>query len=68
MRALVVDSLAQDYAGCSVREIDTPEPRAGEVRIKVRAAAVNFPDLLMTRGEYQHKTAAAVHPWPRTLR
>jgi NADPH2:quinone reductase len=25
------------------------------VRIRVRAAAVNFPDLLMTRGAYQHK-------------
>ena len=55
MRALVVDGLAPDYAGCSVREIETPEPRPDEVRIKVRAAAVNFPDLLMTRGEYQHK-------------
>ena len=55
MRALVVDSLGADYSGCSVREFETPEPRAGEVRIKVRAAAVNFPDLLMTRGEYQHK-------------
>ena len=55
MRALVVDRLAPDYAGCSVREIETPEPGPGEVRIKVRAAAVNFPDLLMTRGEYQHK-------------
>ena len=55
MRALVVDSLGPDYSGCSVREIQTPEPLQGEVRIKVRAAAVNFPDLLMTRGEYQHK-------------
>jgi NADPH2:quinone reductase len=25
------------------------------VLVKVRAASVNFPDLLMTRGEYQHK-------------
>jgi NADPH2:quinone reductase len=25
------------------------------VRIKVRAAAVNFPDLMQTRGEHQHK-------------
>ena len=55
MRALVVDELAPDYAGCSVREFPTPEPGPGEVRLRVRAAAVNFPDLLMTRGEYQHK-------------
>lgn len=55
MRALVVESLAPDYAGCALRDIPTPAPGPGEVRIRVRAAAVNFPDLLMTRGEYQFK-------------
>jgi NADPH2:quinone reductase len=55
MRALVVERLAADYAGCVVKEIATPEPSPGEVRIRVRAAAVNFPDLMQTRGEHQHK-------------
>ena len=55
MRALVVEALAPDYAGCVLKDIATPEPGPGEVRVKVRAASVNFPDLLMTRGEYQHK-------------
>jgi NADPH2:quinone reductase len=55
MRALVVDRLAPDYAGCELRELPTPVPGPGEVRVRVGAAAVNFPDLLMTRGEYQHK-------------
>lgn len=55
MRALVVEALSPDYSGTRVKEIPTPEPRAGEVRIKVRAAAVNFPDLMQTRGEHQHK-------------
>ncbi|HEX4183856.1 MAG TPA: NADPH:quinone oxidoreductase family protein [Caulobacteraceae bacterium] len=55
MRALVVEALAPDYAGCVLKEIETPQPRPGEVLVKVRAAAVNFPDLLQTRGEYQHK-------------
>ena len=55
MRALVVEQLLPDYAGCVVKEIPTPEPGPGEVRIKVRAAAVNFPDLMQTRGEHQHK-------------
>lgn len=55
MRALVVEELAPDYAGCRVKEIPTPEPGPGEVRVKVRAAAVNFPDLMQTRGEHQHK-------------
>ncbi|HVK41852.1 MAG TPA: NADPH:quinone oxidoreductase family protein, partial [Phenylobacterium sp.] len=57
MRALLVEELAPDYGGCVLKEIETPAPGPGEVQIKVRAAAVNFPDLLQTRGEYQHKPA-----------
>jgi NADPH2:quinone reductase len=55
MRALMVEQLAPDYAGCVLREFPTPAPGPGEVLVEVRAASVNFPDLLMTRGEYQHK-------------
>src|ERR1700761_6590531 len=55
MRAVVVEKLAPNYEGVVLKEIEPPTPGPGEVRVKVRAAAVNFPDLLMTRGEYQHK-------------
>lgn len=55
MRALVVEDLAPNYAGCAVREVATPQPGPGEALVRVRAASVNFPDLLMTRGEYQLK-------------
>jgi len=55
MRALVVEALAPDYAGVHIRDLPTPEPGPGEVRVKVLAAAVNFPDLMQTRGEHQHK-------------
>jgi len=55
MRALVVESLAPDFAGCAVRDVPTPTPGPGEVLVRVKAASVNFPDLLMTRGEYQFK-------------
>jgi NADPH2:quinone reductase len=55
MRALMVEELEPDYAGCVLREFPTPDPKPGEVLVEVRAAAVNFPDLLQTRGEYQHK-------------
>ncbi len=55
MRALVVEDLAPNYAGCAVREVPTPTPGPGEALVRVRAASVNFPDLLMTRGEYQLK-------------
>ncbi|MFC5907207.1 NADPH:quinone oxidoreductase family protein [Streptacidiphilus monticola] len=34
-------------------EVPTPEPGAGQVLVRVRAAAVNFPDALLTRGQYQ---------------
>jgi NADPH2:quinone reductase len=62
MRALVVEQLAADYAGCVVKDIPTPEPGPGEVRIRVRAAAVNFPDLMQTRGEHQHKPTVPFTP------
>jgi NADPH2:quinone reductase len=62
MRALVVEELAADYAGCVVKDIPTPEPGPGEVRIRVRAAAVNFPDLMQTRGEHQHKPTVPFVP------
>ncbi|MEH6486994.1 MAG: NADPH:quinone oxidoreductase family protein [Hyphomonas oceanitis] len=32
-----------------------PEPGPGEVRVRVKAASVNFPDLLLTQGKYQLK-------------
>lgn len=55
MRALVVSELLPDFAGCAIRDVATPEPGPGAARVRVRAASVNFPDLLMTRGEYQMK-------------
>ncbi len=62
MRALLVEELAPDYGGCALKDMETPLPGPGEVQIKVRAAAVNFPDLLQTRGEYQHKPALPFIP------
>ena len=32
-----------------------PQPQAGEVRIAVKAASLNFPDLLIVQGKYQFK-------------
>jgi NADPH2:quinone reductase len=44
------------------RELPTPEPKAGEVRVKVEAASLNFPDLLIVKGQYQFKPALPFVP------
>ena len=36
-------------------ELPTPTPAAGEVLIEIRAASLNFPDLLIVQNKYQHK-------------
>ncbi len=55
MRAIVVDSLDDGFGGTSMRATATPQPAPDEALIRIRAAAINFPDLLMTRGAYQFK-------------
>ena len=37
------------------RESPTPEPGPGAVRIAIKAASLNFPDLLIVQGKYQIK-------------
>ncbi len=39
-----------------------PEPAAGEVRIAIEAASLNFPDLLIVEGKYQFKPALPFVP------
>jgi NADPH2:quinone reductase len=55
MRALQVATLTPDLSGTGLVDLPDAVPRPGQVLIRVRAAALNFPDLLMTRGEYQLK-------------
>jgi NADPH2:quinone reductase len=45
-----------------VEEIETPPVGAGEVRVGVRAAAVNFPDVLIIANSYQVKVPAPFVP------
>jgi NADPH:quinone reductase len=39
-----------------IADVPEPTPRAGDVAVAVRAAAVNFPDVLMVAGAYQVRT------------
>jgi NADPH2:quinone reductase len=42
-------------AGLRVDEVEAPVAGDGEILVDVRAAGVNFPDVLVTRGKYQFK-------------
>ncbi len=44
------------------KELPTPEPKAGEVRVAIRAASLNFPDLLIVQNKYQMKPALPFVP------
>jgi NADPH2:quinone reductase len=55
MRALRVDRLSDDLSGVGLADIRAPTRTPGEVLVAVRAASLNFPDLLMTQGGYQFK-------------
>ena len=55
MTALQVERLSDDLSGVHLTQIERPRPEPGEVLVKVEAASLNYPDLLMTRGEYQLK-------------
>lgn len=54
MRAMVMREFgAPETAECV--DLPDPEPGPGEVVVRMRAAGVNYPDLLVVEGRYQHK-------------
>ena len=55
MKAVVVEGLAENFSRVALREAAKPEPGSGEVRVRVASASLNFPDLLMLKGQYQFK-------------
>jgi NADPH2:quinone reductase len=55
LKALVCHQITDDFSGLEVRDIPVPQPGEGDVLVRVKAAGVNFPDLLMSQGKYQFK-------------
>ncbi len=55
MKALRVEALSEDLSGVSLADIPVPQLQRGDVLVRVHAASLNFPDLLMTKGKYQFK-------------
>jgi len=45
-----------------IDEIDRPQPGDGQVLVRVNAAGLNFPDLLIITGKYQFKPALPFSP------
>jgi NADPH2:quinone reductase len=54
MRALQVTRL-DGPAALEVNDVPEPTPAEGDVVVEVKAVGVSFPDLLLSRGEYQMK-------------
>ena len=55
MRAWRVHELGEPEDVMQLDDVEPPVPGAGEVVVNVAAAALNFPDILVCRGQYQEK-------------
>ena len=55
IRAVRCHAIDEDIGSVTLDELDLPDPGPGEVQVHLKACAVNFPDLLMIQGKYQHK-------------
>ncbi|MFM9540986.1 NADPH:quinone oxidoreductase family protein [Streptomyces turgidiscabies] len=53
MQAWQVHQNGEPSEAMVLGEVERPVPAEGQVLLKVRAATINFPDVLMCRGEYQ---------------
>jgi len=55
MRAWRVHELGEPQDVLRLEEVPDPEPGTGLLRLRVDAVALNFPDVLLCRGQYQEK-------------
>ena len=62
MKAVVFERFGDPAEVLQVRELPTPEPRPGQVRVRMRAAPINPSDLLSIRGEYGRRPKLPATP------
>ena len=55
IKAAAVNSLTSDFSSVEIIELERKSLMPNEIRVKIEAASVNFPDLLMIEGLYQYK-------------
>ena len=61
MKALI----CRDYTGVddlTVETVPDPEPDAGQMLVDIKAAGINFPDILMVEGKYQFRPTPPFSP------
>ena len=62
MRQIFVEQTGTPPDVMRLRDVPKPEPRAGQVRLKVQAAGINFADVLAVKGEYLTATKLPLIP------
>ncbi|PCJ70329.1 MAG: NADPH:quinone oxidoreductase [Rhodobiaceae bacterium] len=62
MRAMRVHELAEDISTLRLDDITLRPPGEGEVRLRLKACSINFPDILMIQGKYQFKPELPFSP------
>lgn len=62
MKYIEVAELSDDLSSVKLADGPTPEPSTGQVRVRIKAIALNYPDILMVKGGYQHKPALPYTP------
>ena len=62
MRAWRAHELGAPEDVLRLEEVDTPVPGPGQVRVKVAACGLNFPDVLVLAGQYQEKPPLPMTP------
>ena len=55
IRTIRCHETSDDIASVSLDEIELPDPGPGQVQVRTKACAVNYPDLMMIQGTHQHK-------------
>ena len=53
VKSVLCRQINDDIGTVELAEIDLPSPGPGQICVRLKACAVNFPDLLMIQGKYQ---------------
>ena len=54
-KAAIVESLSENFSSVKIVSLERKTLKPNEIRVLIKAASVNFPDLLMVSGLYQFK-------------